>query len=289
MHYLYKNRNDLKIFIVKNNIFTLRDNLNICYSLHYLTLIIDIYIINIEYTKEKVKEMENPKTIAELKQWYIDRNLPSENVTRFFIGKNYKGRKAFGIYFDESTEDFIVYKNKANGERAIRYQGKNEQYAVNELFKKLKDEIYNQKMNNPKNYNNGNNKSTKKKKQIVPYVLISIIVLIIFIPIYMAIKSPKRGYYNYNNDYYYYQSGSWYQYNDYTWEKSTAPETLKDNHKDYYSSSDYYYAYGISDFSQSQYYIEPSTSSSSSSSSSSYDWDSGSDWDSGFTDWDSDW
>ena len=40
---------------------------------------------------------QGPKTIEELKQWYIDRNLPAERVTRFFIGKDYKGSKAFGI------------------------------------------------------------------------------------------------------------------------------------------------------------------------------------------------
>ena len=120
--------------------------------------------------------------------------------------------------------------------------------------------------------------------------MFNVLMLMIFIPIYMAIKSPRWGYYNYNNDYYYYQSGSWYLYNDYgSWEKSTVPETLKDHHKDYYSSYDYYYAYGIGDFKYSQYYIEPESSTSGSSSSSSYDWDSGSDWDSDFTDWDSDW
>ena len=96
---------------------------------------------------------QGPKTIEELKQWYVDRNLPAENVTRFFIGKDYKGAKAFGIYEDEETGKYIVYKNKADGSRNIRYEGTNEEYAVNELYKKLKSEIYNQKNNNSKNYN----------------------------------------------------------------------------------------------------------------------------------------
>ena len=59
---------------------------------------------------------------------------------RFFIGINYKKPKAFGIYQD--GDQFIVYKNKANGERAIRYQGTDETYAVNELYLKLKSEIF---------------------------------------------------------------------------------------------------------------------------------------------------
>lgn len=86
-----------------------------------------------------------PRTIEELKQWYKDANLPPEETTRFFIGRNYTERCAFGIYKDENTGDFIVYKNKDTGARAIRYQGKDEAYAVNELYLRLKEEILNQK------------------------------------------------------------------------------------------------------------------------------------------------
>lgn len=237
--------------------------------------------------------MKEPITIDELKQWYIDRNLPPENVTRFFIGKNYTGPKAFGIYFDESTGDYIVYKNKADGTRAIRYQGENEIYAVNELYKKLKDEIYNQKMNNPNNYNTINNRTKKKMQRFNPFLMLALVILVaILICALIEFNKPKRGYYNYDNDYYYYQNGSWYQYSDYgTWMYIIAPKTLKRNFRNYYSSYDYSYAYGIDDFSNSKFYEAPSSSSSSSysSSSSDYDWDSGSDWDSDFTDWDSDW
>lgn len=77
-----------------------------------------------------------PKTISELKVWYKEKNLPDKEVTRFFIGENYKGAKAFGIY--EENGEYIVYKNKADGTRAIRYQGKDESYAVNEIYLKLK-------------------------------------------------------------------------------------------------------------------------------------------------------
>ena len=87
-----------------------------------------------------------PKTIEELKGWYAARNLPDESITRFFIGKDIKEPKAFGIYKD--GENFIVYKNKANGSRAIRYKGTDEAYAVNELYLKLKSEILNQKSRN---------------------------------------------------------------------------------------------------------------------------------------------
>ena len=103
---------------------------------------------------------EVPKTISELQQWYKDRNLPDESITRFFIGKNYEGSRAFGIYKDEKTGTFIVYKNKSDGSRAIRYKGNDEEYAVNELYLKLKEEILNQKQHNlniSSQINNSNN------------------------------------------------------------------------------------------------------------------------------------
>ena len=100
-----------------------------------------------------------PQTIEELKAWYTAHNLPPEEVTRFFIGKDYKEPKAFGIYQD--GERFIVYKNKADGSRAIRYEGGDEAYAVNELYLKLKEEIARQKGRNQAK-SSGN---TRKKKK----------------------------------------------------------------------------------------------------------------------------
>lgn len=87
-----------------------------------------------------------PKTIEELKEWYVARNLPPYETTRFFIGEDYKGAKAFGIFRD--GDEFTVYKNKADGSRAVRYKGKDEAYAVNELYLRLKEEILNQKNRN---------------------------------------------------------------------------------------------------------------------------------------------
>ena len=84
---------------------------------------------------------DQPLTIEELKKWYESKGLPPENVTRFFIGKNVKEPKAFGIYFEEASGNYIVYKNKASGERAVRYRGTDQAYAVNELFQRLKQEI----------------------------------------------------------------------------------------------------------------------------------------------------
>lgn len=95
-----------------------------------------------------------PQTIEELKQWYTDRGLPPYETTRFFIGINYQKPRAFGIY-KESTGKCVVYKNKDSGQRAIRYEGTDEAYAVNEIYQRLKQEIIEQKMNNVKKNQSG--------------------------------------------------------------------------------------------------------------------------------------
>lgn len=83
----------------------------------------------------KVKRAANgiPATIAELKAYCGAHHLPLDDM-RVFIGENYQGAKAFGIYQDPATGNFVVYKNKADGSRAVRYEGNDEAYAVNELF-----------------------------------------------------------------------------------------------------------------------------------------------------------
>ncbi|MDD6194703.1 MAG: hypothetical protein PUB19_07380 [Lachnospiraceae bacterium] len=81
-----------------------------------------------------------PVTIEELQKFIAEKNIPAEKI-RFFIGVDYREPKAFGIYKDEMTGNFVVYKNKADGTRAVRYEGKDEAYAVNEIYQKLRDEI----------------------------------------------------------------------------------------------------------------------------------------------------
>lgn len=85
---------------------------------------------------------EVPETIEELKNFCYRHGLPLEQM-RFFIGENYPGARAFGIYQDYDGY-FVVYKNKADGTRAIRYRGTDEAYAVNEIYQKMKSEIQKQ-------------------------------------------------------------------------------------------------------------------------------------------------
>ncbi len=232
-----------------------------------------------------------PKTIEELKEWYSAHNLPPSNVTRFFIGENYTGARAFGIYKD--GDNYIVYKNKDTGERAIRYQGTDEAYAVNELYLKLKSEILNQKAGNA----NNRKKSWKEKFSTLMNRLFWVCFVVIFIAAAFGKLNRKPHYYQYDNTVYVDYHDNWYVYNDYAhdyYNVYTVPSSIQNNPADYeydfkeYAWDDYS---NFVEFKDSSYYrenIEPYESSSNSDSD--YSWDSGSDsWDSGSTDWGSDW
>ena len=228
---------------------------------------------------------EQPKTIEELQKWYVAHHLPPEEITRFFIGKNITEPKAFGIYRD-GNGDFVVYKNKSTGERALRYQGADEKYAVNELYQRLKAEIADQKGNRPASSPQQPLVDSKKKRR--KGCLIAVIIFFVM-GILMAVfdNTPPNGYYNYNGTQYYHQGSSWYYYDkgQDDWFKSyDDPDITDKNAKDYQT----YHHTGKS-FEESCWYDSGSHSDDSGWDSDS-NWDSGNDsWDSGSTDWDSDW
>ena len=227
---------------------------------------------------------EQPKTIEELKEWYVAHHLPPEEITRFFIGKNITEPKAFGIYRD-GNGDFVVYKNKSTGERAVRYKGSDERYAVNELYQRLKTEIADQKGNRPANTTQQPPAKKKKKKgcliAIIVFVALSILAAIFD-------NNAPNGYYNYKGTQYYHQNSSWYYYDREKddWFPSTEEIDIDDkNAKDYQIIN-----HEGKDFESTSWYDSGSHSDNSSDWDSDSDWDSGSDsWDSGSTDWDSDW
>ncbi|MDO5573510.1 MAG: zinc ribbon domain-containing protein [bacterium] len=239
-----------------------------------------------------------PKTIEELKTWCTEKNIPLKDA-RFFIGEDYRGARAFGIYYDEKTENYVVYKNKSDGSRAVRYEGKDEAYAVNELYQKLKEEILNQKQRISAQKQSGRpsgnavrGKQNEIKTKISKALYITGIALIILVFLFgiFAPSVPDRGYYNYENETYYYQPGDgWYTYNGGGWNSTTVDSTLYDNYSDYYDSSSYSSDYDTTDFVDSGYYEESSNNSYDSDWDSNDSWDSSDSWDSGGSDWDSDW
>ena len=279
-----------------------------------------------EQTREK-RRVQTPRTIDELLAFCERHDLPLAKM-RFFIGLDYPGAKAYGIYQDADGQ-FVVYKNKADGSRAVRYRGPDEAYAVNELFQKLKDEASGQRArvaaartpgypassahgNNPYNHPNEMRASRRPRKRKTNALLIGIIAAAAAITIgrtaaaihnnTQQVPHFSQGYYQYNDNYYYNYNDDWYLYNNDvgTWYPIyTVDDELTDNYYDYYTSYSYDDDYGVQSFSDSSYYDDYSGSSSYSSdwdSGSDSDWDSGWDWDddddwdsSSDWDWDSDW
>lgn len=238
-----------------------------------------------------------PRTIEELKAWYVSRNLPSEEVTRFFIGKDVREPRAFGIY-QNALGDFVVYKNKSDGQRAIRYQGSDEAYAVNELYQRLRAEIADQKSRNGDSRSSGQSTRTvgNPKNEGLGIVVFlgtiwSILAVLMVFCIFSILFSnaPQEGYYRYNDSTYYYQDSSWYYYNDLQndWShvhSSQVPEINKDTQEEY--AIDRHIGMQFED---STWYEEDTYDDYDDDWDSDYDWDSGDSWDSGGTDWDSDW
>lgn len=243
-----------------------------------------------------------PKTIEELKAFSDEHNLPLKDM-RFFLGEDFKEPKAFGIYKDDDG-NFVVYKNKADGSRAVRYQGKDEAYAVNEIYQKMRSEIRMRKQQKPSENDpdvkvgaqRAKQAVLKKKRKIADFFSIFLVIFLLVLYVVLScVKSPGKGYYNYDDTYYYYDSSSWYYYDDYNnqWEKTySIDDELSKNYKDYSSGSDYSTDFGIDNFNNSQYYLDHNNSNSywnDSWDDDDWDWDSNDSWDYNDSDWDSDW
>lgn len=223
-----------------------------------------------------------PKTIGELQEFCARHNLPLKQM-RFFIGEDYKQPRAFGIY-QADDGDFVVYKNKADGSRAIRYEGKDEAYAVNEIYQKLKTEMTNERQARrsaqgtpvPPRRSGGSGKSGKKGKGCLIGCLVAVAILVVMMIIgAIAIRlDPDR--YGYGSSY---GSGSgggsswvWDDDDDYgSSDNSGGSSWLWDDDDDSGSSWDNWSSWD-DDWDSSD-----------------WDWDSGSDWSGGGSDWDSDW
>ena len=231
-----------------------------------------------------------PRTIEELKAFCAEKNIPLDKF-KFHIGENYEGPQAFGIYYDEQNKEYVVYKNKSDGSRSVRYHGHDEGYAVNEIYQKLKEQIGDYKAYRASKgaiHGNGSGSSGKNTPdgksrliQTLTWVILIIIVLFVLFGSTGKKSSGNNGsFYNYNGNSYYYNDGSWYNYDtdtDTYSETHDVPSELENNRDDYYDDLNEYNRQTIdSDWDDD----------------SDFSWDSGgswdSDWDSG-GDWGSDW
>ena len=275
------------------------------------------------YVVDTKRQIFLPRTIEELKEYCAERGMPLLRM-RFFIGEDYRKPKAFGIYKD--GDEFVVYKNKANGQRSIRYRGPNEAFAVHELFEKLMDEcrsrgIYPdgripEKASSdtnwvhsktteyqdrgffpdgriPKKTSSGSRRSRLKNSGIIPPI-ICIIVMILLTTV-MAVYSMNQhrgdGYYSTGDGTVYYHYGSdWYYTNDadYAGDWVETDAFPVSGYEEYSLGEDWDSDWGVSNFKSSSAWeeIQESESNDSPDSPDSPDFDT---WDAGDTDWDTDW
>ena len=245
-----------------------------------------------------VETPEIPETLEQL-QAYFDRLGLSSEKTRFFVGVDYKKPKAFGIYRDQYGK-VTLYKNKANGERAVRYEGYDEAFAVRELYDRFQAEVENQ-ISHRLGAQSGQRRNMSRERQAFekgrvttflekrPYVFPLIIVLVIALVFFLT-SHRKNGYYRYGSDYYYSLSGDWYEYSGSGWSRAySVPSALSGRASDYFYSSSYPRETGITNFSSTTYYYNwEHESDHGYNNNDDNDWDYD-DWDPGVTDWDSDW
>ena len=220
-----------------------------------------------------------PRTIEELRAFCESKGMPLEKM-RFFIGMNELSPRAFGIY--REGDRFIVYKNKSDGSRAVRYDGPDEAYAVNELYLKLLEE-HRLRQNGG---SGGTRSSGARRRPNRRSTAIIIAVVVLYLLLQFAVKRighRKDGYYSTGDNLYYRYGSSWYMdsgYDDWV-ETDSFP---MDNYGSYYVGDDYNDSWDGSDFKESDAWDSLQDSGSDS------DWDTDYDsWDSGDTDWDSDW
>ncbi|MBR2784109.1 MAG: hypothetical protein IKD93_07965 [Firmicutes bacterium] len=224
-----------------------------------------------------------PKTIPELQEFCRLHNLPLAQM-RFFIGENYQGARAYGIYQDDEG-DFVVYKNKSDGSRAIRYEGKDEAYAVNEIYQKLKTEMTAERMNRRQAQGtpppSKQPPDKKKKRGCLKGCLIAAAILaaLLIIGAVATALAPDRYGPSSSSSY-----GSGWNFDDYG-----SDYDYDDDDDDGYHDSGSDWLSGSDDSDSGSSWWDDWSSWDDDWDSSDWDWDSGSDWGGGSSDWDSDW
>ena len=152
--------------------------------------------------------MDKVNSVAELIERTKD--MPLERM-RFFINEDRREARCFGIYQEADTGNWVVYKNKDNGSRAVRYNGPDEAYAAQELWAKINSEIELRRAKLPK-------RKRSRAEIIYRRVLMALLAAAIAVAGFMFVRwlarSPSRGYYLIDDAIYYYQNDDWYYYDD---------------------------------------------------------------------------
>lgn len=225
-----------------------------------------------------------PRTIEQLQDFCAYNEMPLERM-RFFVGEDYREARAFGIYQEDRR--FVVYKNRSDGSRVVRYDGPDEAYAVGELYDKLLDECHRRDIwpdGKPADLEK-RRKSEKRRRIAIAVVVVLLVGTLGYIFYRIGAKMHAYdGYYRFESPGIYYCYGDdWYYSDDSDWVRTDdVPYDNYDDRADYYIGDTYDSSWGYSDFEQSQAWAQIQEESRTSS-------DDYNSWDSGDTDWDSDW
>ena len=243
---------------------------------------------------ETEETITHPTTILELQKYCEQHGMPLLRM-RFFIGEDYRKPKAFGIY--REGDQFVVYKNKDTGERAVRYCGPDEAYAVEEIFQKLLSECHKRGIypDGESGYSDApasRGYPKRSGKNTGSMLAIGILAFTLGVGLTAGIASYRKhkndGYYQYGDTYYYRYGDDWSYYDPSveTWYFDDDVSFPYEDYTGYSVGEDYSSGWGITDIETTSIWDDWHASDSGSSwdSSSSYD-----SWDSGGTDWSSDW
>jgi len=235
---------------------------------------------------------ERVHSIQEIRDIAYRENMPLETM-RFFIGVETYESRCYGIYHDYYTEEFVVYKNKADGTHVERYRGKNEEEAAQIIYDKMLEEIRQRIPRN--NSGKGTGRSKKPKNGLIRIGVICCIIAFVVVAFQFISGSEnsrhRQGYYVIDDDVYYYQSNHWYYFDDY-YDDWYEYHDYGDDWYDYYVD-DYYFEDADNYFYNSSYYEDSYDNNwnNDSDDDCDYDWDDDDwdDWDWNDSDWDSDW
>lgn len=229
-------------------------------------------------------------SVEEILQIAREKGMPLKKM-RFFIGEDCREPRCFGIYQDPETGEWVVYKNKSDGNRAERYRGTNEALAAQEIWDKLSDEVEMRRTARGKSTGRTGTRSGSSRSRsgssfadfFKRYYAVILIILTAGAFVISNAFSRRNGYYVHDGRVYYVQNERWYSYDNGGWDYFYDYE---DSWYDDYYGRTYDFEDSSQAFEQSDYYVEPSDSDYDDDDWDDDDWDS---WDSSDTDWDSDW
>jgi len=255
---------------------------------------------DVSLPKEKTGT-RRPRTMEELKAFAATHKLPPEH---FCVGEDSSAPKVFGMFWDKDG-NFVVYKNRSGGQRAVRYRGPSETAAVDELYHKMVELLAQQNrskrsrtadasahVRSHTSRRRRSRVSTSFSKILLKSIGLSLLIFFAITLFMQAIKSrtPRDGYYRYNNRFYYYCVNSWYEYDD-GWVYVPGSE-LDDNFLEAYR--EYYRGAGVNSVGNDVPAFANARRNSSNDNRNdddrdyNYGWDDNDDWDNDWDNWDDD-